>query len=524
MTLIQRIAANTLPPMLLIGAMMASIAGCKVGPDFAPPVVNIPEVWNQELPENAELAPQNELIDTSWWTVFQDPTLDRLVYEAANSNLDLRQTGSRIMEARFARGVIAGGLFPAVESRTAYTRNQISTNGNPFGFTSGSLPNFPGFAPFDLFSTGFDASWELDLFGQVRRSVEAADAEVGVAVEDHRAMAVSLFAEVASNYVDLRTIQEQIKIAADNARVQEETEKLTKDRFNAGNTTILEVSQATSILRNTQATIPSLQSQLRAVMHRLCVLRAEFPHDLGPELGAAPIPKAPSEIQLNLPVSLIRQRPDVRRAERQIAAQTARVGVAVADLYPDVSLLGTFNWEAVDAANLFEGGSVSYRLTGPSIRWKIVQFGRIRNNIRVQDSRLEQAMLRYETTVLRSLEEVETALNAYVELQQRLKLLDQADEAATQAEELARTRWSEGAESYQTVLDAQKFRLVVQEQRVSTRGNVAQRLISLYRALGGGWQFQAMTGMSMENGTADQPAPDGETETVPTPDTNSEST
>ncbi len=518
MTLLKRLVGSTFGPLFLLGAFIALTPGCKVGPDFAPPVVSMPEVWNQELPQNAELAPQNELIDTSWWTVFQDPKLDQLVYDAANSNLDLRVTGARIMEARYARGVVAGNLFPSISTATEYTRNQISTNGNPFGFTSGSLPGFPGFAPFDLFSNGFDASWELDLFGKVRRSVEAADAEIGVAVEDHRAVAVSLFAEVASNYMDLRTIQEQIKIAMDNARVQEETEKLIKDKLDAGNTTILEVSQATSVLRNTQATIPGLRSQLRGVMHRLCVLRAEIPHDLEPELGTAPIPKAPEQVLLNLPVSLIRQRPDVRRVEREIAAQTARVGVAVSDLYPDVSLLGTFNWEAVDAANLFEGGSISYRLAGPSIRWKIIQFGRIRNNIRVQDTRLQEAMLRYESTVLRSLEEVETALNAYVELQERLRLLDQADAAATKAEEVARTRWNEGAESYQTVLDAQKFRLVVQEQRVSTQGNVAQKLIALYRALGGGWQFQALNGMAIEGGSPDQPTADQEPETVPTPD------
>jgi outer membrane protein TolC len=214
MTLLKRLVGSTFGPLFLLGAFIALTPGCKVGPDFAPPVVSMPEVWNQELPQNAELAPQNELIDTSWWTVFQDPKLDQLVYDAANSNLDLRVTGARIMEARYARGVVAGNLFPSISTATEYTRNQISTNGNPFGFTSGSLPGFPGFAPFDLFSNGFDASWELDLFGKVRRSVEAADAEIGVAVEDHRAVAVSLFAEVASNYMDLRTIQEQIKIAS----------------------------------------------------------------------------------------------------------------------------------------------------------------------------------------------------------------------------------------------------------------------------------------------------------------------
>jgi NodT family efflux transporter outer membrane factor (OMF) lipoprotein len=491
--------------------------GCKVGPHYAPPATCVPETWNQELPEGVSLVPQHELLDTSWWTVFRDPALDQLVFEAANSNLELRSTGIRIVETRAQRAIVAGGLFPWVDAKASYTRNQISTNGNPFGLSGGGIPGFGGFQPFDIFSTGFDASWELDLFGQVRRAVEAADADIGVAIEDHRGIAVSLFAEVATAYVEMRTLQEQIQVAEKNAEIQNDTVRLTKERFDAGKESRLPLAQATSTLRNTQAAIPSLRSQLRSVMHRLCVLRAQVPRDLEPELGTGKIPKAPSEILLGLPISLIRQRPDVRRAEREMAAQTARVGVAVADLYPDVSLTGTFTLDSVDFGSLFDGKSIAYRLTGPALRWKILYFGRIRNNIRVQDAKLQQAMLRYENTVLRSLEEVENALNAYVELQQRLQYLEQAVTFAEEATKLSLTRYDAGSENFQPVLDAQKFQLVVEEQRASTRGNVALRLIALYKALGGGWQYRPFTTMSLEPDTVDQPADMGGEEDVPAP-------
>ena len=345
--------------------------------------------------------------------------------------------------------------------------------------------------------------------------MEAADAQIGVAIEDHRAIAVSLFAETASSYVELRTTQEQIDLAVENAQIQRDTAQIIQNRFDAGTGTELDVAQAISTLRNTEAAIPLLRARLRQNMNRLCVLRAQYPRDLEPELGQSPIPSAQPDIVVGLPVSLIRQRPDVRRAEREIASQSARVGVAVADLYPDVSLLGVFTVDAVEFNRLFTTDSIAYRLTGPSIRWKILQFGRVRNNIRVQDARLEQAMIGYEQTLLTAVEEVENVLVAYLEQRERTRLLEQAADAARRAEELQRSLLEGGRTDVQNLLEAQRFRLLVEEQATASRGTLSQNLISLYRAMGGGWQYAPFLGMSVELPPSAEPAPAADGEPLP---------
>lgn len=495
--------------------LLTILVGCKVGPNYRPPMPYVPETWSQETPPEIQLAPQYDLTDTSWWTVFCDPALDHLIFEAANTNLELVRTGVRIAESQAQRAVIRGDLFPRISGTGAYSRVQISNNGNPFGISASSVGGFPGFQPFDLYTTGFDASWELDLFGRIRRAVEAADAQIGVAIEDHRAVAVALFAEMASNYVELRTTQEQIDLAYENARIQRETVQFVQNRFDAGAGTELDVAQALSTLRNTEAAIPLLQARARQTMNRLCVLRAQYPRDLEPELGRGPIPSARPDIVIGLPVSLIRQRPDVRRAEREIASQSARVGVAVADLYPDVSLLGVFTVDSVDITRWFTTDSIAYRLTGPSVRWQIVQFGRIRNNIRVQDARLEQAMIGYEQTLLTAVEEVENVLVAYLEQRERTRLLEQAAEAARRAEELQRSLLEGGRTDVQSLLEVQRFRLLIEEQATAARGTLAQNLISLYRAMGGGWQYAPFLGMAFEMPGAVEPTPVNGEELLP---------
>jgi len=290
--------------------------------------------------------------------------------------------------------------------------------------------------------------------------------------------------------VRLRTLQQRIAIAEKNVKIQSATLKLTEDRFRMGTISELDVAQAKANLRNTEAAIPVFRSQLRSTANRLCVLRGQHPRDLFAELGGVrPIPKPPPEVVIDLPVALLRRRPDIVRAERKLAAQTARVGVAVADLYPRFSLTGTFTLDAEDFSQLFTSDSIAYRLIGPSVRWNLLDFGRVRSNIAVQDERFEQALLRYDKTVLLAIEEVENSLTGYLEQLNRLKYLDEAVESARRAESLARTQYVEGATSFQSLLDAQKFLLSVEEHQVVTRGNVNFNLIALYKAFGGGWDI-----------------------------------
>ena len=487
---------------LLILAALIVTSGCRVGPDPFTPLAEVPVAWSHPLDERVSIAPETE---TAWWAVFQDPVLDRLIAEATEQNLDLKESASRIIESRGQRGIVRGGLFPDIDSTASYSRNRISANGNPFG-----VPNLPGSGfdisqPFDLFSTGIDASWEIDVFGRVKRSLEAADADLAVSIEDYKAVAVTLFADLASNYSQLRTLQQRIAIADRNVRIQSATLKLTEDRFRMGTISELDVAQAKANLQNTEAAIPVFRSQLRATANRLCVLRGQHPRDLIAELGGVgTIPKPPPEVVIDLPVALLRRRPDIVRAERELAAQTARVGVAVADLYPRFSLTGTFTIDSEDFSQLFTSDSIAYRLIGPSVRWNLLDFGRVRSNIAVQDERFEQAKLRYDKTVLVAIEEVENALTGYLEQLNRLKCLDGAVESARRAETLARTQYVKGATSFQSLLDAQNFLLLVEEQQVATRGTVNFNLIALYKAFGGGWDI-AIGGGYLPDGELIQP-------------------
>lgn len=471
-------------PFLILATLVVT-SGCRVGPEPFSPLATVPDAWSQPVDERVSIALETK---TAWWTVFRDPVLNRLIAEASEQNLDLRESVSRILEVRAQRGIVRGGFLPDIDSTTSYSRNKISANGNPFGIRNLPGSGFDISQPFDLFSTGIDASWEIDVFGRVKRSLEATDADLAVSIEDYKAVAVTLLADVASNYSQLRTLQQRIAIAQNNVRIQSATLELTEDRFRVGTISELDVAQAKANLRNTEAAIPAFRSQLRSTANRLCVLRGQHPRDLTGELGGVrPIPTPPPEVVIDLPVALLGRRPDVVRAERDLEAQTARVGVAVADLYPRFSLTGTFTVDAADFSKLFTSDSIAYRLFGPSVRWNLLDFGRVRSNIAVQDERFEQALLRYDKTVLSAIEEVENALTAYLEQLQRLKYLDESVESARRAEELARTQYLKGATSFQSLLDAQKFLLLVEEQQVATRGNVNFNLIALYKALGGGW-------------------------------------
>lgn len=462
-------------------AVCMTAVGCKVGPECFRPNAELPPGWKAAIDES--LATQAEA-DQVWWTAFNDAALNTLVERARSQNLTLQEASARIWEARSQRGVVRGGLFPQVAQTDSYTRTKISNNASPFG----TVGNFPAF---DFWSTGFDLSWELDVFGAVRRNMEAADADIGIACENYNALQVTLLGDVAGNYVLLRTLQERETIAQENARLQAETLRITEERFGAGAVSELDVSQAKSNLHRTRAAIPQLQRERERTINRLCVLQGENPRELAEVSVGISIPRPSEKIAIGLPVNLIRQRPDIRRAEFEVCAQSARIGVAVADLYPRFSLNGSFTLNSVDIGTLFDGNSIAYRV-GPGLRWNILNFGRVRSNIDVQEARFQQSVLRYRQAVLNAVEEVENALVSFQRYQETEVELREAVTAAQKAARTAEEQYKAGAISFQSLLDTQRFLAELQDRHAQARGDVTLSAVTLYKSLGGGWNLQAV--------------------------------
>jgi NodT family efflux transporter outer membrane factor (OMF) lipoprotein len=451
-------------------------AGCAVGPNYAQPEPEMPDRWHQDLARG--LAEGQAPLQT-WWTTLDDPMLDSLVERAVAGNLDLEQAVARVDEARARRGIARGQWFPTLDSLTSYSRDQISEEAFPVPGVGGDPRNF--------YSVGLDASWEIDLFGRIRRSTESANASLEAIVEDYRDTLVLLLSEVGQAYVDMRTFQQRIDYALSNVRTQRGSLRLTSDRNAAGLVSDLDVRQAELNLATTEALIPSLQIGLTLAINRLGVLVGQHPTALRAELETpTPIPNPPSEILVGLPTELLRQRPDLRSAERQLAAQTAQIGVAKADLYPRLALLGTFAFDALDAAKLFTGDASAFSF-GPAVRWNLFDGGRIRANVKAQESLTEQALLGYEQTVLLALEEVENAFVAYVQENERRDTLQRSVTAADAAVKLVNTLYRTGLTDFQNVLDTERSLFQQQDDLAQSEGRVTQNLIQIYRALGGGW-------------------------------------
>ncbi|MFG0320546.1 MAG: TolC family protein, partial [Planctomycetota bacterium JB042] len=393
-------------------------------------------------------------------------------------------------------GIAEGEWFPDIQGIGTYQRSRVSENG-PDAPPSVSLPaplpsiSAPSVDETNLYALGFDASWEIDVFGRVRRSVEAAQAELEASVEDLRDTSVSLFAEVALEYVRVRTLQDRLRIAHENVRRQGGTLTLTKDRFDADIAPDLDVAQAEANLYLTRSAIPTLESLLRLSLNRIAFLIGRPPGALPPEvLAPAPIPNAPEHVAIGLPANLVRQRPDVRGAERRLAAQTARIGVATADLYPRFSLTGSYAYVSLDSDDWLESDSREFSV-GPSMGWSLFNGGRVRNNIKVQDERTEQLLEAYERAVLLALEETEDALVAFTQESLRRGELARAETSAERAVESVLVLYREGIADFQNVIDAEQRLFEVQDRLVASRGAVVENLISLYKALGGGWSAAA---------------------------------
>lgn len=466
-------------PLALLGCVLA--LGCAVGPDYEMPEPALPDAWHLELTRGLE-AGEADL--RTWWTALDDPILSELIGRAGRGNLDLRVSLARVMEARAARGVARGEWFPSADASGSYLERQVTE-----GLASFVSPD--GSRSFEIYDLGVDASWEIDVFGRIRRSTESAQANLMASVEDYRDVLVVLYADVARNYVELRALQERLHYAVSNAQTQRETLQLTVDRNRAGLAADLDVRQAELNLATTEAFIPSLERAIGQTIHLLGVLLGEAPAALYAELREPmPIPEPPERIVVGLPANLLRQRPDVRSAERQLAAQTARVGVATADLYPRFSLVGSFALSAVNAAEFFTKGSTTYGV-GPTMQWNLFNGGRIRNLIRAEDARTEQALARYEQVVLVALQDVEDAILGYEQEEARRAALERSVAAAQESVELVKTLYRTGLTNFQNVLDMERSLTQQQDRLAESEGLVVQNLIRLYRALGGGWDAMA---------------------------------
>jgi len=456
--------------------LIAVLSGCAVGTDYRVPEIPAPKVWHTGLSGGLSNAPADTTQLASWWNTLNDLLLSQLIQAAIANNLDLKQAQARLREARARRSASEAERFPTLALQAGANRSRSSGEmGSGDSRTS------------ETFSAGFDANWELDIFGAKRRAVEAAEASLDAAREDLRDVLVSLVAEVALNYVEVRSFQARFAVANASLATLSETWQIARWRREAGLTTQLDEDQAKLNLEQTRAQLPVLLTGREQAKNRLAVLLGRQSGTLAELEAAAAIPSSPAEVAVSIPAEVLRQRPDIRRAERQLAAATAQVGVATAARYPNFSLTGTVGLQALSAPNLLQSSAGMFTL-GSNAAWTLFDAGRIRQNIEIQNALQEQALIRYEAAVLDALRDVENALVAYAEEQNRRQALKEAVHAAQSAAGLAGNQYAAGLIDFLTVLDSQRSLLSLQDQLIQSEATVTTNLARLYKALGGGWE------------------------------------
>jgi NodT family efflux transporter outer membrane factor (OMF) lipoprotein len=472
--------------------------GFKVGPNYKRPPAMVAPQWI----DAADLRVRSELCDlSSWWAALNDPVLNDLVQTAYRQNLSLREAGFRVLEARDIAGIAAGNLFPQSQDfHGDYNRIALSKK------TANPAPR----SFFSQWDYGFSLAWEIDFWGRFRRALEVADRTLDASVEDYDDVLVTLLSDVATNYVLLRTFQQQIEYVKSNVRLQRRTLKLAIARFKGGTTSELDVAQAQSNLYQTEAQVPELEIQARRAANRLCVLLGMPPVDLAAKLGAAPIPKAPPEVCVGVPADLLRRRPDVRRQERLAAAECSFIGVAEADFYPAISINGNIGYSAEKFGDLFNSKALQGSV-GPSFQWKILNYGRILNNVYFHKDRFQELVMTYLNTVLRANEEVENGLVQFLRAHERARELAKSVEAAQKAVRLAIVQYRAGTVDFNRVALLQQNLVDQQNLYAQAEGEIAQGLILVYRGLGGGWEIrcQPPAGGPPPHPTAAAPAPSG---------------
>ena len=442
--------------------------GCAaVGPDYTPIRPDAPDRWHSPLKSGLSMkAPDQKMLD-SWWTILDDPILIRLEEQAVKGNLDLKDALARVKEARATRGIEKADLYPHLDVDGSVARQREIKD--------------------TQYSFGLDSSWEIDIFGGIRRSVEAAQAELEAAQAELQDILVTLTADVALNYMDVRTYQARLAAVYSNIKAQEEIYQLNRSRYEAGLIDELAVQQSLYTLEQTRSQIPVLQRGCDAAMNRIAVLLGLQPGSIHRELKELrPVPSPPWSVAIGIPADALRRRPDVRKAERELAAATARIGEAKAELYPKFDLLGTIGLEAVGSKDLWDWASRTWKID-QGITWKIFHAGAIRQNIKVQTARQEQALIQYQDTVLNALEEVENAIVAYTKEFRRMDSLKKAVKAAGTALDLAKSKYRAGLVDFSDVMDAERSLQGLQDELASSQGESMSDLIRLYKALGGGW-------------------------------------
>ncbi len=479
-----------------VAAALAALltSGCySAGPDFAPPDPLLPRTSffgdaEPQGPEERAAAAQSAqtgkaATDAAWWRRFRDPTLTSLAGRVAGANLDVQAATVRLEESRAQRGVAAAAALPGINGNASYQRALYSKN----GLLSLAGPNLI-IPPVSVWQTGFDASWELDLWGHVRRQVEAADAQIETAEYQRRDLLVAALAELARDYVALRGAQTQIAIVNANLKSAGAILELTRTRAARGLTSGLDVENAAALVESIRAQLPALQNEVDVDINAIGLILDEQPGALRSELARFEArPAAPPRAPLGVPSDLARRRPDIRAAEAQLHAATANIGVAVADFYPSVRLSGNLELNALSLNKLFKGSSLQY-MAGPAVELPIFEGGRLTSTLNLRNAQQEEAAIAYHKTVLQAWHEVVNAVNAFASEQLRRDSLKAEVDHSREALSLSRVRYANGVTDFITVLDAQRTLLQAQQQLARSTTSVSTNLIQLYKALGGGWE------------------------------------
>ena len=476
----------------LIAAIFLTTGCTMVGPDFVKPEAPVGKEWLEA--RDPEI--KTEASDyKNWWAVFNDPVLNNLVETAYQQNLPLQISGLRILQARAQLGVVVGNLYPQL---------QQGRGGADYSSISENAPNsLNSDDSFWQYNAGFDAAWELDIWGKFRRAVESGVANLETSIANYDDVLVSLTAEVARAYVLFRTFEERLEIARQNVTIQERSLQIAEIRFKAGAVTELDVVQAKSLLRNTEASIPRFDAAIRQTKNALAILMGKLPGEIdGMISGNKLIPKAPPEVVVDIPAELMRRRPDIQLAEYQIATQTPLIGVSRAELFPAFQLFGSIGLASSNSKNTIAGGRNGSSFSdlfdsdsleffgGPSFTWNLFNYGRIKNRVRTEDALLQQLIVNYEDTVLRAHQEVEDSLVGFLRKQEEAGFLHDSVKASQRSVDLSMLQYKEGLVDYQRVLDTQRFLTDQQDAWTATRGDVILNLVSMYKALGGGWQIR----------------------------------
>lgn len=476
-----------------LAAVIFLTTGCAmVGPDFVKPDAPVQKEWLEARdPEiKTEASDYKE-----WWSVFNDPVLNSLVEHAYQQNLPLQIAGLRILQARAQLGVVVGNLYP---------QTQQGRGGADYSSISENAPNTLGADDsFWQYNVGFDAAWEVDIWGKFRRAVESGVANLETSIASYDDVLVSLNAEVARTYILIRTFEERLEIARENVGIQQRSLEIAEIRFKAGAVTELDVVQAKSLLRNTEALIPRFDAAIRQAKNALAVLLGKLPGEIDYMIrGAKLIPKTPPEVVVDIPAELLRRRPDIELAEYQIATQTPLIGVSKAELFPAFQLFGSIGLASSSSKNTISGGSSGSSFSdlfdsdsleffgGPAFSWNLFNYGRIKNQVRTEDALLQQLIVNYEDTVLRAHQEVEDSLVGFLRKQEEAAFLLGSVQASQRSVDLSMLQYKEGLVDYQRVLDTQRFLTDQQDAWTATRGDVVLNLVAMYKALGGGWQIR----------------------------------